>query len=104
MCTKQTKQLVQSAEHLDVPTNTTLRLTNQQVNNQPEPVSEWSTNQPDKIAGWSLDLSLGGLPASLQNTSMCQPMLPSGQPTNQNLSVNDPPTNQPDKITGHSLG
>ena len=45
----------QSAEHLDMPTNATLWLTNQQVNkqltNQPEPDSQWSTNQPDKIAG-----------------------------------------------------
>ena len=45
---------LQSAEHLDVPTDATLWPTNQQVNNQPEPVSHWSTNQPDKIAATKL--------------------------------------------------
>ena len=42
----------QSAEHLNVPTNTTFRPTNQQVNNQPvsQSVNDPATNQPDKIA------------------------------------------------------
>ena len=38
--------LTQSAEHLDVPTNTTLRPTNQQVNNQPTRTSQSMIHQP----------------------------------------------------------
>ena len=46
--------------------------------------------------------------ASLQKTSMCQPTLPSGQPTskwttNQPEPVSQWSTNQPDKIDGWSL-
>ena len=45
----------QSAEHLDLPTDATLRPTNQQVNNQPARTTQsmihQPTNQPDKIGG-----------------------------------------------------
>ena len=49
----QSMLLIQSAEHLDVPTNATLWSSSQQVNNQPEPVSiiHQPTNQIKLLVG-----------------------------------------------------